>query len=116
LKTLDVSLTAFLRDLQRSEEGRETVVLVFSEFGRRVAENGSSGTDHGVAGPMFVAGTGVKGGLYGAHPSLETLDEGDLIHTTDFRSVYASLVRGHFGVEPAPIVGGEYPILPFLRS
>ena len=108
------ALGAFLEDLDRSEAGRDTVVLVFSEFGRRVAENGSSGHDHGKAGPMFLLGHSVKGGLYGAHPSLTELDAGDLAFTTDFRSVYATLIRGLFGADPVAVLGAEYPPLPLI--
>ena len=114
MKDLDEALGAFLSDLDRSEAGRNTVVLVFSEFGRRVAENGSAGHDHGKAGPMFVLGRGVNGGLLGQHPSLTELDDGDLAHTTDFRSVYASLIDGVFGVDPAAVLGAEYPLLPLV--
>ena len=85
--------------------GRNTVVLVFSEFGRRPRENASAGTDHGTAGPAFVLGSGVRGGLYGAPPSLTNLDDnGDLIHTTDFRSVYATLIREIFGADAVAFV------------
>lgn len=112
MKELDAALGPFLDDLGRSEAGRAALVVVFSEFGRRVAENGARGTDHGVAGPMFVLGHGVKGGLYGRHPSLEKLDEGDLIHTIDFRSVYATVVERCFGVAHDKVLGAKYPLLP----
>ena len=74
------------------------VVMMFSEFGRRVPENVNLGTDHGTANLMFVAGTKVKGGLYGTVPSLTKLDKGDnLIYTTDFRRVYATMISGWLG-------------------
>ena len=111
---LDRSLGAFLADLQHSEAGRDTIVVVFSEFGRRLAENGSNGTDHGKAAPMFVLGSGVAGGLYGEHPSLERLDEGDPTFTTDFRSVFASLVADGFGLRPEAVLGADYPRLGLL--
>lgn len=114
MRDLDEALGAFLKDLDRSQAGRDTVVLVFSEFGRRVAENGSSGHDHGKAGPMFVLGGSVKGGLYGEHPSLTKLDQGDLAYTTDFRSVYATLISGLFGADPVALLGAEYPQLPLI--
>lgn len=114
MRTLDLSLTAFLDDLERSEVGRDAVVVVFSEFGRRVAENGSRGTDHGTAGPVFVAGARVTGGLYGAHPSLTELDAGDLVYTTDFRSVYGEVIRGCFDVPAQRVLGERYPRLGFL--
>jgi len=105
---LDGGLSAFLKDVRGTAAGDNVVVLVFSEFGRRVADNASNGTDHGTAGPMFVAGTPVEGGLYGQHPSLQDLVEGDLIHTTDFRTVYASVLERWFGVESDPILGARY--------
>jgi uncharacterized protein (DUF1501 family) len=111
LRQLDGALGAFVEDLGRSEAGKNAVVLVFSEFGRRVAENGARGTDHGCAAPMFVLGHRVKGGLHGEHPSLEELDEGDLVHTTDFRSVYAAVVERCFGVLPEKVLGARYPRL-----
>lgn len=111
MNELDGSLCAFLDDLARTTIGRQAVVLVFSEFGRRVAENGSKGTDHGSAGPMFVAGAGVRGGLFGSHPSLTELDEGDLVHTTDFRSVYAAGIEACFDVKAERVLGERYPRL-----
>ncbi|MDA1264790.1 MAG: DUF1501 domain-containing protein, partial [Planctomycetota bacterium] len=111
MRTLDGCLGAFLADLRRSEAGRETVVLVFSEFGRRVQENASQGTDHGKAGPLFVCGAPVQGGLYGEHPSLSELDEGDLAWTTDFRSVYGELIEGWFGTPMETVLGARYPRL-----
>jgi uncharacterized protein (DUF1501 family) len=114
MRRLDAALDAFLDDLARSEAGRELVVLVFSEFGRRLKENGSRGTDHGVAAPMFVAGSAVKGGLYGKHPSLSELDEGDLRHTVDFRAVYAAIIEGWFGVRHEGVLGKRYEPLPLV--
>ena len=108
MRTLDEALGAFLEDLERTEAGRDTAVLAFSEFGRRVAENGTSGTDHGLAGPVLIAGPRVAGGLFGRHPSLEDLDEGDLVHTTDLRRVYASAIRNWFGLDPVPVLGAGY--------
>jgi uncharacterized protein (DUF1501 family) len=114
MRRLDASLGAFLEDLHGTAAGRNLVVLVFSEFGRRVAENGSRGTDHGIAGPMFLAGEGVRGGLHGKHPSLSDLNDGDLVHTTDFRSVYATLIAKWLGLEPERVLGAEYPLLDLL--
>jgi len=84
------------------------VVLAFSEFGRRVQENGSGGTDHGVAGPVFLAGSAVQGGFFGEHPSLSDLDQGDLKMSIDFRRVYATILKDWLGIEPAPVLGGTY--------
>ncbi|MCP3920911.1 MAG: DUF1501 domain-containing protein [bacterium] len=114
MQVLDLALGSFVQDLARTEAGRDTAVIVFSEFGRRVKENASAGTDHGKAGPVFVVGAGVKGGLYGEHPSLTELDEGDLAFTTDFRSVYSALVGDWFGADASVVLGGEYAGLPLF--
>lgn len=113
---LGEALSAFRRDLAGTERGDATVVMAFSEFGRRVAENGSRGTDHGTAGPMFVLGPRVAGGLYGAHPSLTELDQGDLVHTTDFRKVYGEVAKAQFAVKPKALFGKSYGKLGLIRS
>jgi len=115
LAQLDAALGEFTRDLRAKGNDTDVVVLAFSEFGRRVNENASGGTDHGTAGPMFVLGSRVAGGLYGAHPSLTDLDDrGDLRHTTDFRSVYATVVERHFGASAERVLGDRYRALDFL--
>jgi len=87
-----------MKDLKRIGRENDVVIMAFSEFGRRVPENVSLGTDHGAANLMFVAGNQVKGGHYGQIPSLAKLDEGDnLLHTTDFRRVYATMIAGWLG-------------------
>ncbi|MED6334733.1 MAG: DUF1501 domain-containing protein [Planctomycetota bacterium] len=116
MTTVDDALNAFLRDLAGREAGAQTLVMVFSEFGRRVEENGSGGTDHGKAAPMFLAGAPVAGGLYGAHPSLTELDGGDLGFTTDFRSVYATAIEDWLGISHAEALGSTFDRIPFLRS
>lgn len=108
---LDGGLTAFLQDMRGTPAGDNCLVMVYSEFGRRVADNASNGIDHGTAGPMFLTGTPVKGGLFGKHPSLQDLHDGDLIHTTDFRTVYAGVIERWFGVESEPILGARYDAL-----
>jgi uncharacterized protein (DUF1501 family) len=115
LRTLDAALGAFLEDLETSQAGRETVVLAYSEFGRRVRENGTAGTDHGLAGPVLLAGPAVRGGLYGAHPSLAELEDGDLAHTTDFRRVYATLIERWFEVDSEDVLGARFEPLDCLR-
>ena len=115
LIALNRGLAAFLTDLHGRPESGNVLVVVFSEFGRRVAENASLGTDHGTAGPILVAGPAAKPGFHGTPASLEELDDqGDPAPTTDFRSVYATLAARLFGVDPAPIVGGEFPLLEFV--
>jgi uncharacterized protein (DUF1501 family) len=89
--------------------------MTFSEFGRRVTQNASNGTDHDTAMPLFVIGGTVKGGVYGDHPSLTELDEnGDLLHAIDFRSVYATVVERWLGHSAAGIIAGDYQSVAFL--
>lgn len=103
---------AFIRDLERIGRADDVSLLMFTEFGRRVKENASRGTDHGVASPMFIAGKNVQGGFYGEHPSLTDLDEGDLKMKTDFRSVYATMTREWMGFEDTQsILRKEFPTL-----
>jgi uncharacterized protein (DUF1501 family) len=91
-------------------------LLAFSEFGRRVQENASGGTDHGTAGPVLLAGGGVRGGLVGTTPRLLDLDGGDLKWSLDFRRVYASVLEGWLGVSAAAALGGAFEPLPVFRS
>ena len=103
---------AFIRDLDRIGRADDVSLLMFTEFGRRVKENASKGTDHGVASPMFMVGKNVKGGFYGTHPSLTDLDEGDLKMTTDFRSVYATMTEEWMGFEDTQsILRQDFPTL-----
>jgi uncharacterized protein (DUF1501 family) len=87
------AVRAFMADITRIGRADDVAVMMFTEFGRRVEENGSLGTDHGTATPMFIFGKRVKGGFYGRPPSLTDLDEGNLKMTTDFRSVYATMIK-----------------------
>ncbi|WP_433271730.1 DUF1501 domain-containing protein [Actinosynnema sp. CS-041913] len=104
LTELDGALTPFAQRMKRTDRGRRTVVLVYSEFGRRVRANGSDGTDHGTAGPVFLLGDRVRGGFYGAQPSLTDLDDGDLKQTTDFRDVYATVLSDVLGTDPGRVL------------
>ena len=114
LQTLDDALTPFLRQMRTNVHGKNLVVLVYSEFGRRVTANASQGTDHGTAGPVFIAGAPVKGGFYGDQPSLTNLDDGDLKATTDFRDIYHGLLGHTIGTDPTPSVGTGRRDLGFL--
>ena len=87
---------------------------MFSEFGRRVRENAQGGTDHGAAGPVFLAGPPVRGGLVGPPPDLANLDNGDLKFTVDFRDIYATLLRRWLDVDPVPILGRRDSSLPIV--
>lgn len=87
------SISRFMGQLKSTSRASDVVMVVYSEFGRRVAGNGSQGTDHGTSGPMFVVGEKVSGGFYGDQPSLKNLVNGDLAVTTDFRDVYATILE-----------------------
>jgi uncharacterized protein (DUF1501 family) len=110
------AMTAFLRDVAARDQAERVLVMSFSEFGRRVAENASEGTDHGAAAPVFLAGARVKPGLCGDHPSLTDLDDGDLKHAIDFRQVYAAVIERWLGTPGAPILGGSFDPVDVLRS
>jgi uncharacterized protein (DUF1501 family) len=106
---LSEALVAFWRDLAHLNRQDDVIVMTFSEFGRRAAQNGSAGTDHGTAAPMFVLGGSVRGGLYGMYPSLEDLDtNGDIKFNADFRSVYAGVLRDHLGADSQKILGAGF--------
>jgi uncharacterized protein (DUF1501 family) len=109
LGDFSASVGAFLDDLRRQKSSDRVTVLAFSEFGRRVAENGSRGTDHGAAAPMFVFGEAVKGGLHGEAPDLADLVNGDVKHKIDFRQVYASLLDGWLGLPASRVLGEPWP-------
>lgn len=113
---LDAGLGAFLAELRVLPQAARTLVVVYSEFGRRVAQNGSGGTDHGAAGPMFVAGPCATGGLFGRAPSLTQLDAGDLVHTTDFRAVFGSAAEALFGVRSEALFGERHPPLALVSG
>jgi uncharacterized protein (DUF1501 family) len=102
------ALKAFCDDVAQHGHGERVAAMCFSEFGRRVAENASAGTDHGAAGPIFVAGQRIKAGLVGSHPSLTDLDQGDLKHHTDFRQVYAAVLEKWLGWESPSILDGRF--------
>jgi len=106
LTELSQSLTAFQRDLDARGGSGRVVTLVFSEFGRRVAENGSKGTDHGAGAPVLLVGGRVRGGMYGTPPDLLALENGDVPFSTDFRSVYTTLERDWMGLEPSTAAAG----------
>ena len=105
----------FQADLQEHGVADNVLMLVFTEFGRRVKDNGS-GTDHGSGGVAFMIGDPVKGGMYGEYPSLKNEDllEGDLHFNYDFRGAYSSIVDGWLGLDPVPVVGGKFEQLNFL--
>jgi uncharacterized protein (DUF1501 family) len=108
------AVSAFYADLAAHGSDRRVLTMTFSEFGRRTAENASRGTDHGEAAPVFLIGGGVKGGLYGSRPDLDRLNMGNVAFSTDFRSVYATVIERWLGRPSAAIVGGSFTTLPAL--
>jgi uncharacterized protein (DUF1501 family) len=114
LGQLDAAVSGFLTKIGAGPHGKDVVVALYSEFGRRVAANGSQGTDHGTASNVFVVGAGVKGGMYGDQPSLTDLSMDDLKYNVDFRSVYATLLEGVLGADAGKVLGaGTFPRLAF---
>jgi uncharacterized protein (DUF1501 family) len=117
LKTLADGLAAFYNDLAAHGKANDVVIMTWSEFGRRVEENGNEGTDHGTAAPLFVLGNGVNGGIYGEPPDLGNLDEtGNLKFTIDFRQVYATMLDRWLGAPSEGILGGSFGNQAFLPA
>ena len=114
LSELSDAIAAFFDDLSRSGQSQRVLLACFSEFGRRVRENASRGTDHGAAAPMFLVGGNLRGGLVGKHPSLTDLDDGDIKYHTDFRRVYATVLQEWLGVMAEPILGKKFAPLKVL--
>jgi uncharacterized protein (DUF1501 family) len=113
---LSEGLAAFVDDLAAAGLAERVLVFGFSEFGRRVAENGSAGTDHGAAAPVFLAGPGVRAGVHGDYPSLTDLDDGDLKPHIDFRQVYATLLEEWLNLPSEAALGGRFERLAILRE
>jgi uncharacterized protein (DUF1501 family) len=112
------SVDTFMTDLRQHQASENVVLFMFSEFGRRIADNGS-GTDHGAAGVAFAVGEKVKGGIYGTYPSLDPSQQeegGNLKFNLDFRCVYSTILEDWLGLNPAPIVGGNYERIKFLNN
>jgi uncharacterized protein (DUF1501 family) len=114
LQELSQGLSTFCRDLAQLGHLDRTLVMTFSEFGRRVAENESAGTDHGTANVMFLAGGNVRAGIFGDAPNLDDLDQGDLKYRHDFRSVYATVLEKWLGADSRSVLQGSYATLPVL--
>jgi uncharacterized protein (DUF1501 family) len=115
--TVNNALTSFYNDLKNQSLLDATMVLQFSEFGRRIGENGSAGTDHGAAAVMMAMGGGVHGGIYGTAPSLNPAGNGggtlenngnDVTYETDFRAVYAQVIDNWLGASSLNILGGDF--------
>ncbi|QBG47572.1 DUF1501 domain-containing protein [Verrucomicrobia bacterium S94] len=116
MKEISEALLEFNIELENTGHNRRVAVMVYSEFGRRVKENASGGTDHGVAAPVFIIGGAVKGGFYGRRPDLapENLLKGDLAHTTDYRRIYATLLEKHMKVDSIPVLLKKFQPLEFI--
>jgi uncharacterized protein (DUF1501 family) len=117
LALLASGIQAFLADLKAHGKSDNVAVMTWSEFGRRAQENASGGTDHGTAAPLFIAGDGVKGGVYGDPPNLGSLDKnGNLVFQTDFRQVYATMLGGWLKVPADTVIPASYQALPLLNA
>lgn len=117
LKQLAEGLAALKAGLVEAGAWERTLIVTYSEFGRRARQNQSGGTDHGTAAPHFVMGGAVRGGRFiGSMPDLDRLDGNqNLVHTADFRQLYATIARRWWGVNPEPVVRGTFDLLPFLE-
>ncbi|MHC5024177.1 MAG: DUF1501 domain-containing protein [Planctomycetota bacterium] len=116
MRQLGGSLNAFYKDLKAQGNQGRVLTMVFSEFGRRVAQNASGGTDHGTAAPMYLVGDMVRPGLLGEHPSLTNLDEGDLRFGVDFRCVYAAVLEDWMGAPAEPVLGDTFRKARIIRT
>ena len=116
LSQANAAIGAFQQDIDAHGHGDDVLTMVWTEFGRRPQENAQSGTDHGSAVPMFLIGNSVNGGFHGEPPSLTSLDNGNLRFTTDFRSVYATVIEAWLQASSADILGAQFPQLDLLRS
>lgn len=114
LSSLSGGIDAFMQDAVAGGFADRVAILVWTEFGRRVAENASLGTDHGSSAPMFLIGSGVSGGLHGTYPSLSDLESGNLKMTTDFRTIYASVLESWLGWPADSLLGGNWGRLPLF--
>jgi uncharacterized protein (DUF1501 family) len=109
------SVTAFIGDLKSTDKLKDTTVMVFSEFGRRVTQNASGGTDHGTANNVFILGSNLKKqGFYNAAPDLANLDEGDLKYQIDFRNIYATLLNNWMNINGNTVLGKNFDYLNFI--
>lgn len=115
LKGYADGVAAFVKDLKANGTLKDTLILTFSEFGRRVSQNASGGTDHGTANNLFVIGDQVKAGVFNAAPDLIDLDNGDLKFDIDFRNIYATLLDGWLGADSGKILRQDFLTLPFLK-
>ena len=109
-------MTAFYEDMKARGQGDRVLMMTFSEFGRRAKENGSKGTDHGSGSQLFLVGGKVKPGIVGKHPSLTNLPQGNLVHHTDFRQVYAAVLDKWLGVPSKDVLGETFTPVDVLKG
>jgi uncharacterized protein (DUF1501 family) len=110
------ALASFMADLRESGHDRRVLTMTFSEFGRRVEQNASGGTDHGAASQMFLIGSPVRAGLHGDHPSLTDLERGDLKWAIDFRRVYAAVLSNWMKADAVRVLGGRFDPLDLIKA
>jgi uncharacterized protein (DUF1501 family) len=113
---LSNGIAAFWKDMEAQGNKDRVLMMSFSEFGRRVNTNASNGTDHGAAAPVFLMGPKLKPGVVNKHPSLTDLDAGDLKHSTDFRSIYATVLQDWMGVPSRPILGSQFQTMKLIQK
>ncbi len=116
MQQLASGVSAFWADMAAQKNDQRVLMMTFSEFGRRVEQNASGGTDHGAAAPMLLMGPAVQQGILGRHPSLTDLDQGDLKFSIDFRSVYATVLQNWLQTPSKPILGQQFSLLPVIRA
>jgi uncharacterized protein (DUF1501 family) len=116
MKALAEGVGAFMSDLKHQKNDERVLVMTFSEFGRRVQQNASQGTDHGAAAPLMLFGSRLRQGIIGKHPSLTDLDAGDLKYAVDFRSVYASILQNWLDAPSKPILGRQFGTFDLVRG
>ena len=116
LGTVSTSISKFMSQMRTIGRSRDVTIMVYSEFGRRVRANASDGTDHGTSGPMFIIGERVVGGFHGEQPPLNQLKDGDLAVTTDFRSVYGSVIEGVLYTPVDRVITGWNERLPLFTA
>lgn len=115
LQQLSETVEAFMNDIKKNGKADDVLLMTFSEFGRRVQENASNGTDHGTANQIFLFGNSLKkNGIYNAAPNLSDLDDGDLKHTVDFKNVYATLLKKWLNTDEQKILGNKFSYLDFI--
>ncbi|MCA9298057.1 MAG: DUF1501 domain-containing protein, partial [Phycisphaerales bacterium] len=116
MRTFSDAMLAFYQDLKAQENDRRVLTMSFSEFGRRVRQNASGGTDHGTAAPLFLFGPMVKAGILGNHPSLRDLDNGDLKYQIDFRAIYAGILEQWLQADSKEVLEGRFRAADVIRS